>query len=150
MRCSKRKATPHPPLPRSPFSHRRRLRTVHIKGVTHYTLQDKAYEKEYEQNCSYSLCCRAGGISRRSLCLYRLFSAAASHRPTMLRESKTCFIAGTRSTAFVYILLCGLPSASPFLCFDITSSTSFELSTVKMKWRIVTFARRSSSSRSAM
>ena len=30
--------------------------TVHLKGVTHYTLQSKACEKEYEQNCSYSFC----------------------------------------------------------------------------------------------
>ena len=33
---------------------------VHLKGVTHYTLQDTACEKEYEQNCSYSFCFAAG------------------------------------------------------------------------------------------
>ena len=30
--------------------------TVHLKGVIHYTLQGKAFEKEYEQNCPYSFC----------------------------------------------------------------------------------------------
>ena len=29
---------------------------VNRKGVTHYTLQSKTCEKEYEQNCSYSFC----------------------------------------------------------------------------------------------
>ena len=29
---------------------------VHLKGVTHYTMQGKECEKEYEQCCSYSFC----------------------------------------------------------------------------------------------
>ena len=29
---------------------------VHLRGVTHYTLQSKECEKEYEQNCPYSFC----------------------------------------------------------------------------------------------
>ena len=59
--------------------------TVHQKGVTHYTLQSKACEKEYEQIVRTPFVVGRGFISRRFLCIYRLFSAATSHRPTRLR-----------------------------------------------------------------
>ena len=59
--------------------------TVHLKGVTHYTLQGKTCEKEYEQIVRTPFVVGRGFISRRFLCIYRLFSAAASHRPTRLR-----------------------------------------------------------------
>ena len=51
MRCSKHKVTPHPPLSRSPFSHRRRL--CHRPPV-------RLRQKEYEQSCPYSFCFLAG------------------------------------------------------------------------------------------
>ena len=73
---------------RVPPSSRRKamfLPTVHPKGVTHYTLQSKACEKEYEQIVRTPFVVGRGVISRRFLCIYRLFSAAASHRPTRLR-----------------------------------------------------------------
>ena len=38
-----------------------------------------------------------GVISRRFVILYRSFSAAASHRPTLLQESKNCLMEGTPS-----------------------------------------------------
>ena len=60
--------------------------TVHQKGVTHYTLQSKACEKEYEQIVRTPFVVGRGFISRRFVILYRLFSAAASHRPTILRQ----------------------------------------------------------------
>ena len=62
--------------------------TVHLKGVTHYTFQSKACEKEYEQIVRTPFVVGRGFISRRFLCIYRLFSAAASHRPTRLRQVK--------------------------------------------------------------
>ena len=61
---------------------------VNRKGVTHYTLQGKACEKEYEQIVRTPFVVGRGFISRRFLCIYRLFSAAASHRPTRLRQVK--------------------------------------------------------------
>jgi len=48
-------------------------------------LRGKVYEKEYEQIVRTPFVVGRGFISRRFLCIYRLFSAAASHRPTRLR-----------------------------------------------------------------
>ena len=58
---------------------------VHLKGLTHYTLQGKVCEKEYGQIVRTPFVVGRGVISRRFLCIYRSFSAAASHRPTRLR-----------------------------------------------------------------
>jgi len=49
-------------------------------------LQSKACEKEYEQIVRTPFVVGRGFISRRFLCIYRLFSAAASHRPARLRQ----------------------------------------------------------------
>ncbi|MBQ7336518.1 MAG: hypothetical protein IJW92_08615, partial [Clostridia bacterium] len=55
--------------------------------VTHYTLQGKACEKEYEQKCSDSFCDFAAG--------------------------QTCFMEGTRSASFVYSGSKFLPDYTP-------------------------------------
>ena len=49
--------------------------TVHPKGVIHYTLQSEACEKEYEQIVRTPFVVGRGFISRRFICIYRLFSA---------------------------------------------------------------------------
>ena len=69
--------------------------TVHLKGVTHYTLQSKTCEKEYEQIVRTPFAVGRGFISRRLLFYTACFSAAASHRPTIFATGKTCFMEGT-------------------------------------------------------
>ena len=58
--------------------------TVHLKGVTHYTLQGKACEKEYEQTVRTPFVVGRGFISRRFIKFMLFVAAAPRHRPTML------------------------------------------------------------------
>ena len=62
--------------------------TVHQKGVTHYTLQSKACEKEYEQIVRTPYVVGRGFISRRIIKFLSFSTAAASHRPTMFATGK--------------------------------------------------------------
>ena len=50
--------------------------TVHLKGVTHYTLRSNACEKEYEQN---------------------------ARTPFVFAVGKTCFMKGTRSESSLFM-----------------------------------------------
>ena len=67
--------------------------TIHLKGVTHYTLQDTACEKEYEQNCSYSFCYFFGRC-----CPLRVLLSGVRPR-FYLRFARCCFAVRLRSAS---------------------------------------------------
>ena len=106
--------------------------TIHLKGVTHYTLQGKVCEKEYEQNCSYSFwffgryCpCVSSWVESARDSTFALLGAASQFDYATLRsewhgrtqpkpegrtampfgsrrEIKTCFMEGTTSCSFLF------------------------------------------------
>ena len=79
--------------------------TVHSKGVTHYTLRGKECEKEYEQNCPYSFCCRAG-VYLPPFSLHISFVFGGSKPPPYkVAVGKTCFMESTLSGLF-YLVFC--------------------------------------------
>jgi len=61
----------------------------------------KFYVKDNTLNARTPFIVGRGFISRRFIILYRLFSAAASHRPTIFSAGKICFTEGTRLGAFL-------------------------------------------------